>query len=151
VRVFLPASASGAPALKAPSVPMLSGSGLVLVIDDETEVRATARAMLEALGYDVIEAEDGGSGLMQFDRHRETIAAVLLDMTMPVMSGEQVYLEMRRRSSTVPVVLSTGFSRVEVRRSGAVDGLDGFLQKPYTVRQLGEVIGRCIAERRKQA
>ena len=151
VRVFLPASASGAPALKAPSVPMLSGSGLVLVIDDETEVRATARAMLEALGYDVIEAEDGGSGLMQFDRHRETIAAVLLDMTMPVMSGEQVYLEMRRRSPTVPVVLSTGFSRVEARRSGAVDGLDGFLQKPYTVRQLGEVIGRCIAERRKQA
>lgn len=151
VRVFLPASATAEPVRTPPVSPILTGTGLVLVIDDESEVRATARAMLEALGYDVIEAEDGRSGLVQFDRHRGSLSVVLLDMTMPVMSGEEVLAELRRRSPTMPVVLSTGFSRVEARRAGGADSLNGFLQKPYTVRQLGAVIGRAVAEGRKES
>lgn len=150
VRVYLPASVTAGPT-RAPVVsPIITGTGLVLVIDDESEVRATARAMLEALGYDVIEAEDGRSGLVQFDRHRNELCVVLLDMTMPVMSGEEVLAELRRRSPTVPVVLSTGFSKVDARRGGSTEGLNGFLQKPYTVRQLGVVIGRAAAEGRKE-
>ncbi len=143
VRVYLPASLARVPA----PVPLLSrirtGSGLVLVIDDESEVRATARAMLEALGYDVIEAEDGRAGLLRFDRHRAEVRVVLLDMTMPVMSGEEVLRALLRREPTAGIVLSSGFSQVDARRRGMSEGLSGFLQKPYTVRQLADVIGRA--------
>jgi PAS domain S-box-containing protein len=141
VSVLLPASASPPPARAPLAAPIRVGSGLVLVIDDESEVRATARAMLEALGYDVMEAEDGRMGLLFFDRHRSDIRVVLLDMTMPVMSGEEVLRELLRRDPTANIVLSTGFSEIDARRRGMAGGLRGFLQKPYTVRQLAEVIG----------
>ena len=123
-----------------------SGTGLILVIDDEAEVRATARAMLEALGYDVLEAEDGRAGLLTFDRQRKEIRAVLLDMTMPVMSGEEVYRELRLRDKQVRIVLSTGYTQIDARRRGMLEGIRGFLQKPYTVRQLSETMAQALAE-----
>ncbi len=134
-------------AVRPPSTGALrSGTGLVLVIDDEAEVRATARAMIEALGYEVVEAEDGKSGLATFEKVRSRVKVVLLDMTMPVMSGEEVYRALRQKAAKVPVVLSTGYSPVDARRRGMMEGLAGFLQKPYTVRQLGDILARAIEE-----
>jgi PAS domain S-box-containing protein len=143
VRVYLPASQAVPVARSAVVAPIRTGSGLVLVIDDESEVRATARAMLEALGYDVVEAEDGRSGLLRFDRCREELRVILLDMTMPVMSGEEVLRELVRRGATAGIVLSTGFSEIDARSRGMSEGLSGFLQKPYTLRQLADIIGRA--------
>ncbi len=144
--VYLPASVQRPTVKPQRSGALRSGSGLVLVIDDEAEVRATARAMIEALGYDVVEAEDGRSGLSTYDKYRNKVKAVLLDMTMPVMSGEEVYRALRHKAPTVPVILSTGYSPVDARRRGMMEGLAGFLQKPYTVRQLGDSLARAIEE-----
>ncbi|GDX80796.1 hypothetical protein LBMAG42_26070 [Deltaproteobacteria bacterium] len=146
VSVYLPATSVRPTPRPQRTNTIRTGSGLLLVIDDEAEVRATARAMLEALGYDVIEAEEGRSGLLLFDRHRKEIRAVLLDMTMPVMSGEEVYRELRLRDRNVRIVLSTGYSQVDARRRGMLDGIRGFLQKPYTVRQLSDTIGRALED-----
>ncbi len=146
VSVYLPATSVRPTPRPQRTNTLRSGSGLLLVIDDEAEVRATARAMLEALGYDVIAAEEGRSGLLLFDRHRKDIRAVLLDMTMPVMSGEEVYRELRLRDKGVRIVLSTGYSQVDARRRGMLDGIRGFLQKPYTVRQLSETVGRALED-----
>lgn len=135
-------------ATRSPRIPSLrSGSGMVLVVDDEAEVRATARGMLEALGYSAIEAEDGPTALVLFDRHRSELRAVLLDMTMPVMSGEEVFREMRLRDPGVRVVLSTGYAQVDSRRLGGLIGLRGFLQKPYSVRLLSETLSRALEDR----
>ncbi len=144
--VYLPASVQRPTVKPQRSGALRSGSGLVLVIDDEAEVRATARAMIEALGYEVVEAEDGKSGLSTYDKYRAKVRAVLLDMTMPVMSGEEVYRALRHKAPTVPVILSTGYSPVDARRRGMMEGLAGFLQKPYTVRQLGDSLARAIEE-----
>ena len=135
-------------ATRSPRIALLrSGSGMVLVVDDEAEVRATARGMLEALGYSAIEAEDGPTALVLFDRHRSELRAVLLDMTMPVMSGEEVFCELRLRDPGVRVVLSTGYAQVDSRRLGGLIGLRGFLQKPYSVRLLSETLSRALEDR----
>lgn len=139
-------SAVRAPLRSPHLLPLRSGSGMVLVVDDEHEVRATARGMLEALGYSAIEAEDGPSALLLFDRHRTELRAVLLDMTMPLMSGEEVFRELRLRDPGVRVVLSTGYAQVDARRLGGLIGLRGFLQKPYSVRQLSETLSRALED-----
>lgn len=146
--VYLPASKARAVVRPDRAGILRDGTGLVLLIDDEAEVRATARAMIEALGYDVIDAGDGREGIALFREHAKRIRVVLLDMAMPVMSGEEVFRELRDEGIEVPVVLSTGYSPTDARRRGLVDGLAGFLQKPYTVRQLANVLADAVESRR---
>ncbi len=144
VHVYLPASTARAQSRVELATELRVGTGLVLIIDDEAAVRSTARAMLEALGYDVLEAEDGRTGLFSFDRHRAAIRLVLLDMTMPIMTGEEVYRALRLRDRDVRIVLSSGYSLVDARRRRLLDGIVGFLQKPYTVRQLSETVAKAL-------
>jgi two-component system cell cycle sensor histidine kinase/response regulator CckA len=66
------------------------------------------------------------------------LAAVILDMTMPVMSGEEALNHMRLIDPGVPVILSSGYNEVEAIRRFAGKGLAGFLQKPYTAKALAE-------------
>ncbi len=115
------------------------GSGVVLVIDDESVVRQMARLALERFGYRVMVAADGRAGL---DRLRETpeISLVLLDLTMPVMSGEQALREIKQLRPELPVVLSSGYTEAEALRRFEGMGLAGFLQKPYTAERLAEKI-----------
>jgi PAS domain S-box-containing protein len=138
--VYLPAGTQRSTPKPQRGAALRQGSGLILLIDDEAEVRATARAMIEALGYDVLDAGDGREGIELYRAHQDQVRLILLDMTMPVMSGEEVFRELRESGFEVPVVLSTGYSPTDARRRGLVEGLAGFLQKPYTVRQLADAL-----------
>ncbi len=116
----------------------LTGSGLVLVIDDENAVRSTAAAALGRYGYRVEVAHDGAAGVEAFRRHPEKFAAILLDLTMPVLGGEKTLARIREIRPQVPVVASSGHSEEEaVRRFGEVAA---FLQKPYS----GAALARAI-------
>ena len=135
-QVFLPASSAARVA--SPTPPRKARrqlSGTVLIIDDEDDVLETAAFMAERLGLRTIRAAGGPEGVESFQRHAEQITAVLLDMTMPEMNGDEVYHELRKRRPDVPIVLSSGFSEVDAIRRFPAEGLDGFLQKPYTLEQ----------------
>ncbi len=124
------------------------GSGVVLVIDDERVVREMARLALERFGYRVVVAADGRAGL---DRLRETpeISLVLLDLTMPVMSGEETLREIKQLRPDLPIVLSSGYTEAEALRRFEGMGLAGFLQKPYTAERLAQKVnlaGRASAQ-----
>ena len=108
-----------------------SGSGTVLVVDDEETVRAVARRMLEMTGFNVLTACDGAEGVEVFRDHADEIDVVLLDMTMPRLSGSEAFREMRRIRSDVRVILSSGYNEQESINRFAGKGLAGFLQKPY--------------------
>src|SRR5262249_51145041 len=96
-KVLFPASGALAAPMERPARNKdLAGSGTILVIDDEEAVRKTARATLENYGYKVIVAEDGKEGIDLFARLGAEIAAVLLDMTMPVMSGEEALIHLKQ-------------------------------------------------------
>ena len=107
------------------------GSGTILVIDDEEGVRIVAKAALEKFGFTVITAEDGLVGLQVFRKRQEEISLVLLDMTMPRMSGEEVFRELQRISPALPVILSSGYNEQDATNLFVGKRLAGFIQKPY--------------------
>ncbi len=117
-----------------------TGKGTVLFADDEDTVLAVGRNMLEHLGFEVISAEDGLQAVDLFRKNAEDIVLVVLDMTMPHLSGDEVYREIRRIRTDVPVIISSGFSRKDVMHRFAGKKLAGFLQKPYRLQDISTVI-----------
>ncbi len=139
--VLLPAS-DELPAARTPqpATPAHQGTRQVLVVDDEPQVRALLRAALTAHDYQVDEAENGLSALEALAR--STPSVVLLDMTMPDLSGVEVLRRLRASGSTVPVVLSSGYHDAVLDVDPA--SFQGFLIKPYTVEELLQTMTRAL-------
>ena len=127
--------------------PSFKGTGTVLVIDDEEIVRRTAQVTLERFGYEVVVAADGRQGLDAFRRLAGRVDLVLLDMTMPVMSGEETFRELRIMRPDLKVILSSGYNEVEAIRHFTGKGLAGFVQKPYTSARLAEAVRSVLTRR----
>jgi two-component system, cell cycle sensor histidine kinase and response regulator CckA len=108
----------------------LSGRPTVLVVDDEDAVRMVARRILEHHGFTVVSAADGGEAVALLRQH-SNVAAVLLDLSMPSMSGEDVLRELRRVRSDLPVILCSGYSQEQVAERFAGHDVAGFVQKPF--------------------
>ena len=147
-QVFLPAAAGRAmkPEIAdAPSASELKGSGTVLVIDDEPAVRGMAQTALESFGYTVLAAQNGQDALELLARNGSEISLVLLDMTMPVMSGEQTIVALKNVTPGIPVLLSSGYNEAEVIPRFQGHGLAGFLQKPYSTVTLATKVKNAIA------
>ncbi|MDP1833081.1 MAG: response regulator [Geothrix sp.] len=113
-----------------------TGSGVILVVDDDETVRTVARQALELRGFQVLEAHDGRVAVDLVQRHDGAIALVLLDMTMPHMGGEAAFREMRLLQPDLRVILSSGYNEVEAMGRFTGKGLKGFIQKPYGPREL---------------
>jgi two-component system, cell cycle sensor histidine kinase and response regulator CckA len=140
-KVLFPASEErAAPLQRSDRVKNLAGRGTILVIDDEDAVRRVAQAALESFGYKLVLAENGKQGIDLLAKLGGEVSAVLLDMTMPVMSGEETLIHLKHLRPDMPVVLSSGYDEAEVTRRFAGRGVAGFLQKPYTAARLGEKI-----------
>jgi PAS domain S-box-containing protein len=154
-RIYLPASTvvhptrreeRAAPAAASGSAREAPGSlGTVLVVDDEAIVRGFAKAVLERAGLRVIMAEDGREAVELFRARVEEIGVVLLDMTMPEMSGEATFRALRELRPDVRVILSSGYTEVAVARQFTATGLAGFVQKPYAAAQLIAKIRAVLA------
>jgi len=121
------------------------GDGTVLLVDDEPGVRRVGEEMLEVLGFRVLTAADGVEAVHVFRQHADAIACVILDLTMPRMNGEEAFRELRRIRGDVRVVLSSGYDEQDVTRRFFGEGPTGFVQKPYTVDLLREVVQRALA------
>jgi PAS domain S-box-containing protein len=150
-KVLFPVGA-GSPANVDRSVPekSLTGDETVLVIDDEDTVRQTAKSALESYGYRVRVAANGKEGVRIFQELNHEIAAVLLDMTMPVMSGEEALVRLKNIRPDIRVVLSSGYDEADATRRFTGKGLAGFVQKPYTAACLAETM-KIALERNPRA
>jgi len=126
----------------------LSGTGVVLVVDDEASVRDVVKNSLERYGYTVIPAENGKTAIEIFKQRSAQITIVLLDLTMPVMSGEETLRQMQAIRRDVPVVLSSGFNGVGAVQRFVGKGLAGFIQKPYTAGILAQKVKSAITSSR---
>ncbi len=112
------------------------GHGTILLVDDEETVRAVARKMLEALNFNVITASDGREAVERYKEKHDTIAAVILDYTMPHMDGETCFRELRQMDKDVKVIISSGYTSQEIKERFAGKGLLGCIQKPYQINDL---------------
>ena len=120
------------------------GSGTVLVVDDEPAVRDLARAVLENSGFTVLTAHNGAMAIHLFEEHASEVSAVLLDLTMPGMNGEETAARLQSIRAGVPIILSSGYAERDLAGRFAGRGLAGFLQKPYAPAALGEAIARAL-------
>jgi two-component system, chemotaxis family, CheB/CheR fusion protein len=144
-KVLLPATEEE-PLKEAGVIPRkdLTGSGLILVVDDEDLVGRTAKTALQRYGYTVLLAEDGRSAVDVFRQIGDRVRLVLLDLNMPVMGGEETLRQLKLIHPDVRVILSSGYNETEAIRLFTDKGPVGFIQKPYTAPQLAEKIRAAL-------
>ena len=120
------------------------GAGTVLVVDDELFVRETARRALEHNGYTALLADSGPAAIDACKRHPGEIALVVLDLSMPHMSGEETLPELRKIRPEIKIMVSSGYSESEVMKLFHGQRVSGFIQKPYTSQGLAEKARACL-------
>jgi PAS domain S-box-containing protein len=149
-RVLLPveataiAAVAGAAAADRQLDTALASQLVVLVVDDENSVRRVTLAMLRHLGATTLEACDGEQALALYRQHGAEIGAVLLDLSMPRMTGREVFEALRALNPGLPVILMSGYTAFE--NEAQVDGPQptAFLEKPFTRRQLLDTLTRYL-------
>lgn len=137
-RILLPEPVTLA-ALEAYAKPIpenLTGTGLVLLVDDEEMVLRLTGTILERNGYRVITALNGHIGIEQVRDYREQLALVILDLVMPVMGGVQAFAGIKAIAPRLPVILMTGYDPHESAGRFEEGALAGFIHKPGLVPDL---------------
>jgi signal transduction histidine kinase/ActR/RegA family two-component response regulator len=146
IRVLFPASAAEAKTIREDVlVPVQEDvEGTVLVVDDEPDVLEVMEQILILAGYSVVTARDGYDAMDVFEQRHEELRAVILDMTMPGLSGKEAYEQMRGITAAIPIVLASGYSEEEViERIGDVSA-PLFLQKPFQSKELLNAVDAAI-------
>jgi signal transduction histidine kinase len=142
-RALPPAEAAEAPD------PDYRSHGDILVVDDEETIRSLAHSALEPCGFTIRTAVHGLEGLQIYRAHPTAIRLVVLDLTMPVMNGEEMLTELRRSpgpGASVPVLISSGYSTAEVAANLQRHGTLSFLHKPYRPQDLVQKVRTCLGE-----
>lgn len=122
----------------------ISGEGVVLVVDDEEFLRKTTTKTLQELGYETLTANDGVEAVELFDRKKEQIDAILLDMSMPRMNGRDCLVELRGLAPNVPIVATSGFLSPEDLENIRSLGIAEHLPKPYHRNELSKAVCNAI-------
>jgi signal transduction histidine kinase/CheY-like chemotaxis protein len=144
-RIWLPA-AENRPGVAAVNEPekICRGAGTILVVDDEDIIRRMTKAVLEHHGYTVLLADNGLAAVDTLARNSDRILLVLLDLTMPVMSGQETLTRLKAICSQVPVIVSSGYGAEDVVQQLKTQGAAAFIQKPYTGPQLTQLIHKIL-------
>jgi PAS domain S-box-containing protein len=146
-KIYLPVQISDCageePLQQVASVPW-KGSGTILLVEDEEQIKLVAKAMLEALGFTVIEASNGKEGLELFQKNAADISMVITDMGMPVMDGYQLFSELKSLRPDLPIIISSGFGDTVVTSRIASEDIAGSISKPYSFDRLREVLKRVM-------
>jgi two-component system, cell cycle sensor histidine kinase and response regulator CckA len=126
----------------------LKGKETILLVDDEEMIIDVGRGLLGELGYTVIAAKSGPEALDIYRLNRDRIDLVIMDMIMPGMGGGETFDRLKTINPNVKVLLSSGYS-INGQASKIMErGCDGFIQKPFNIKQLSAKI-REILERGK--
>jgi two-component system cell cycle sensor histidine kinase/response regulator CckA len=146
VRVLIPLEGDAGPRGRRPET-VERDRGIVVIADDEPSARQVATVMVEQAGYRVIAAGDGREAVEAVSRHLGEVKAVLLDMVMPGVTGEEAVRMLRESGCSVPVILSSGLIDVEaLERLGMYEGSQiRVLQKPFGRAELLDLLQEIAA------
>lgn len=112
-----------------------------ILADDEESVLGITRLMLERLGYQVVTASNGAEAVSRFKEFPDA-DLVMLDLSMPVLSGERAAREIRQVREDVPVVITSGFTREDFLERFHDVSPAAFLQKPFSFSALSEALSK---------
>ncbi len=121
-------------------------SGVVLLVDDEDIVRKVGTALLTELGMDVITAENGRQALEIVQERHAEISLILLDMIMPELNGPDCFREIKKLMPEANVIICSGYATEEMVSKLRMEGVVGFLQKPFRVTELKSAITRSFTK-----
>ena len=145
-RVMLPINAFEETPAIVPEASSARGHETILVVDDEPGLRALAKTGLQQRGFDVIATSSGEEALELLRSGNPPVDIVLLDLSMPGLSGERVLRAIRGFRRELPVIIASGYATVESQASWNAAGAQGFVAKPYRIQdvalKLREVLDR---------
>ncbi len=142
--IYLPVTAEAARHDKPVTEPLIHGTGLIMVVDDEEAIRTTVTHFLEEFGYDVLPAADGVEALEVYKADMDRIDLVILDMVMPRMNGRDTFFAIRALNPNARVILASGF--VDTVRAAEMEakGLLGIIKKPYFRAELSRIVSEAL-------
>ncbi len=143
--IYIPASEAAIPEMTASaSETILRGEGTILRVDDEEGILEIGKSMLENLGYQVLTSRTAEEALSCYENRKDRIKLVLLDMIMPGMNGGKIYDRIKTINPQVKVILISGYSIEGEAREILARGCNGFIQKPFKIKELAKKIGDII-------
>jgi two-component system cell cycle sensor histidine kinase/response regulator CckA len=124
----------------------LTGTGTILLVEDEDAVRNFGARALRSRGYTVIEAQSGVDALHQLETHAiEDIDLVVSDVVMPEMDGPSLLRELRARKPEIRVIFVSGYAEEAFRKNLPEGQQFDFLPKPFSLKQLIEAVKRVMS------
>jgi CheY-like chemotaxis protein len=146
-KIYLPRmQAAPADSGKPEAVPAMGGKEMVLVVEDQPEVRRYAAAALRAYGYQVIETASADEALLVCEREGERIALILTDVVMPGLSGRELADRLKERRPGIKVLFMSGYTDDTMVHHGVLEKDAEFIQKPFSPDELAiKVRGMMVA------
>ena len=150
-RAVFPVDAVEEAPMLVPAAATAHGHETVLVVDDEPGVRALARTGLQQRGFDVLAVETGEQALEILRLGEPHVDVMLLDLTLPGISGERVLREVRKLTPDLPVIIASGYATVESQSSWMAAGAMSFVAKPYRIQQIAQKLREALDRHQPQA
>lgn len=145
--IYLPASPHEARDATMSPAGIQRGKETILLVDDEPMVLEVSQELLEMLGYTVVSAKGGREAVELYQEYSDNIDMVILDLIMPDRGGEETYYQLKELNPQVKVLLSSGDSIDRQAPEILNQGCDGFIQKPFEMRELSRRIREILDNR----
>ncbi|MBN2705491.1 MAG: response regulator [Deltaproteobacteria bacterium] len=129
---------------------MKNGKHLILIVDDEEDIREILAETLESLDFKYFTASDGDEAIDLLDRENQAIDAVICDLKMPRVSGDQVIAHAARNYPLIPVIILTGFAQLDMALDHMRLGAFDYMTKPFRVKELLLLLNRALEFRQLQ-
>lgn len=124
----------------------VTGTGTILIVDDEEAIRNLLNDSLSGLGYNIIKASNGEEAINLYLSNKDTIDLVILDLIMPVMGGEETLIRLREINPDVKVLIATGYGVSETLKDILRErGISGFINKPFNIAEISEMIKTVLS------
>jgi PAS domain S-box-containing protein len=120
------------------------GSGRILIIDDEELIRDLSKEMLAEMGYTVTTCNDGEEAVEYYKKYYNKIDLLIIDLIMPKRNGYECFMEIKKINPKVKAIVSSGFSIDSEARKVINEGALGFIQKPFGMNELSQVVKDAI-------
>jgi CheY-like chemotaxis protein len=123
-----------------------TGSGTILVVDDEEDIRVVVSDFLGFLGYSAVTCRDGMDAVKYYSQHHNEIDALIIDNVMPHWSGLECVHRIREINPKARILISSGYNLVSDTQQIITSGISGFIQKPFQVNELGRALAEILGK-----
>lgn len=145
-RLFFPMSEEEADKDHEVTENLISGTGTLLIVDDEKMIQQTLKGMLESLNYKVIFADNGRKAIQTYKSKKQNIDAILMDIQMPVMDGVEAAHKILEIDPEARIIFTSGYAETKSFESLRKMGYQLFLKKPYKIGILADIIQRALSQ-----